>query len=219
MKTAYYIKKTLQIFLYLAICIHLTIKDTFYISSLLFYATPLPLIALGVLFLLFFIKASARRYYVILAVIIALIWYNRSYISSPDAVTENSFEVVLWNAYRNNSFEAAFVEGNSIPDVLVLIEADKENFQKIQQKYPNYHFRLTEKSVGIFSKTPIKIHTNVKTKHHVVIIHFSTKNTHFYAIDVSADTQFFRKNMLQSALSRIKTEDKTIVLGDFNTPY
>ncbi|MEM6719835.1 MAG: endonuclease/exonuclease/phosphatase family protein [Bacteroidota bacterium] len=214
-----FFKRSLQIFIFLAIIVHFTIKDTFYISSVFFYATPLPLITFGLLFLLLFVKASARKYYVILAIVIAVIWCNRSYTTSLEVSTENTLEVVLWNTYRISNFEDAFSESNSIPDVLVLIEADERDYEKIKEKYPNYHFELTEKSVGIFSKTPIKIHSNVKTEHHVVVVHFSTKNINFYAIDVSADTRFFRKPMLKSALSQIKTEDKTILLGDFNTPY
>ncbi|AXG68768.1 hypothetical protein KORDIASMS9_00984 [Kordia sp. SMS9] len=208
----------MQIFLCIAIIVQFTIKDFFYISALLFYATPLPLIVLGVLFLLLFTKASARKYYVILAVIITVIWCNRSYTYSEDVDTSNSLEIVLWNAYRIRNFEDAFEVNGNLPDVLVLIECDEHDYQKIIQKYPNYHFELTEKKVGIFSKTPLKIHSKVKTKDHVVIVHFSTKNTHFYAIDVSSDLRHFRKPMLQSIISEIKTEEKNIILGDFNTP-
>ncbi|PTX60604.1 endonuclease/exonuclease/phosphatase family protein [Kordia periserrulae] len=203
----------------IAILIHFTIKDTFYLSSLLFYTTPLPLIALGLLFLLLFVKASARKYYVIAAVVIGGIWFTRSYTFSAKVATENATEVVLWNGYRRANFEDAFAESNSIPDVLVMIEADEKNYQKIRENYPNYHFELTEKAIGIFSKTPVQIHSNIKTEQHVVVVHFSTKNTNFYAIDVSADLRFFRKNMLQSVLSEIKTSEKNIILGDFNTPF
>jgi endonuclease/exonuclease/phosphatase (EEP) superfamily protein YafD len=219
MKLKKHFKKALQFFLFLAIIVHFTIKDTFYISGLLFYATPLPLIALGLLFLLLFVKAYARKYYVIFAFIIAIIWFNRSYTSSPEVATENSLEIVLWNGYRISNFEDAFSENKSIPDVMVIIECDEGEYQKIKAKYPNYHFELTEKQVGIFSKTPINIHTNVKTKDHVVVVHFSTNNTNFYAIDVSSDLRHFRKPMLKSILSEVKTEDKTIILGDFNTPF
>jgi hypothetical protein len=219
MKIKKYFKKTLQYFLFLAVIVHFTIKDTFYISGLLFYATPLPLIVLGFMFLLLFVKAYARKYYVVFAVVIAVIWYNRSYTKSPEVATENALEIVLWNAYRIRNFEEAFSESKSIPDVMVLIECDDEDYQKIKQKYANYHFELTEKKVGIFSKTPINIHTNIKTKDHVVVVHFSTKNTNFYAIDVSSDLRHFRKPMLKSILSEVKTDEKNIILGDFNTPF
>lgn len=218
-KVSFYLKKSVQILLFSAIIVHFTIKDTFYISGLLFYGTPLPLIVLGLIFLLLFIKASARKYYVVLTLVLTVIWVSRSYTHSPDVDTTNSLEIVLWNAYRIRNFEDAFSVSKSTPDVMVLIECDEYDYQKIKEKYKNYHFELTEKSVGIFSKTPIKIHSKVKTKDHVVVVHFSTKNTHFYAIDVSSDLRHFREPMLKSIISQVKTEDKTIILGDFNTPF
>ncbi|MFK7749196.1 MAG: endonuclease/exonuclease/phosphatase family protein [Kordia sp.] len=151
--------------------------------------------------------------------LLTVIWGSRSYTYSPDADTSNSLEIVLWNAYRVRNFEDAFLVSKSTPDVMVLIECDEYDYQKIKEKYKNYHFELTEKLIGIFSKTPIKIHSKVKTKDHVVVVHFSTKNTHFYAIDVSSDLRHFRKPMLKSIISEVKTEDKTIILGDFNTPF
>ncbi|WP_420571062.1 endonuclease/exonuclease/phosphatase family protein [Kordia sp.] len=214
-----YLKKALQLFLFIAIIVNVTIKDTFYISGLIFYGTPLPLIVLGLLFLLLFIKASTRKYYALFALLLTVIWVSRSYTYSPNVDTSNSLEIVLWNAYRTRNFEDAFSVSESIPDVMVLIECDEYDYQKIKEKYKNYHFELTEKLIGIFSKTPIKIHSKVKTKDHVVVVHFSTKNTHFYAIDVSSDLRHFRKPMLKSIISEVKTQDKTIILGDFNTPF
>ena len=214
-----YFKKALQIFLIFAIIVHFTIKDMFYLSALLFYGTPLPMIVLGLLFLLLFTKASARKYYIIVALVIAVIWFNRSYTTSPNVDTTNAIEVVLWNAYRVRNFEDAFSVNKSTPDVMILIECDEYDYQKIKEKYKNYHFELTEKSVGIFSKMPIKVHSKVKTKDHVVVVHFSTKNTNFYAIDVSSDLRHFREPMLESILSEVKTDEKNIILGDFNTPF
>jgi len=219
MKLLFYIKRLLQLFLFLAIVVRFTIKDMFHSSSALFYGTPLPLIVLGLLFLLLFVKASARKYYAIVAVALSVLWVNNSYTSTPITATSEALEVVLWNAYRTQNFEDGFEVSENIPDVMVLVECDTHNYEKIKEKYKNYHFELTEKLIGIVSKTPIKIHSKVKTKDHVVVVHFSTKNTHFYAIDVSSDLRHFRKPMLQSIISQIKTEDRTIILGDFNTPY
>ena len=219
MKLKNQLKIALQVFLCVVIVIHITIKDYFYLSSLLFYATPLPLIVLGILFLLLFVKTFARKYYILAAFGIAVIWFARSYSFTPETNTKNAFEVVLWNAYRTQNFEDAFRESGKIPDVMVLIECDEKEFDQIQKKYPNYHFQLTEEAVGIFSKTPINIHSNTTTKQNVTIVHFSTQSTHFYAIDVTANIKFFREPMLKSVISEIKTEEKTIILGDFNTPF
>ncbi|MBC8754131.1 endonuclease/exonuclease/phosphatase family protein [Kordia sp. YSTF-M3] len=219
MKLKLYFKKTLQIFLFATIIVHFTIKDTFYISSLLFYASPLPLIVLGLLFLLLFIKASARKYYAILAVVIAIIWVNNSYIYTPKVETAKALEVVLWNAYRTENFQNGFEVSKTIPDVMILIECDEHDYEKIKAKYNEYHFYFNDEAIGIFSKTPFKIHSDITSKWNTTVVHFSTKNIHFYAVDVSANVKYFRKPMLENVFSEIKTNDKTIVLGDFNTPF
>jgi endonuclease/exonuclease/phosphatase (EEP) superfamily protein YafD len=219
MKLKIYFKKVLQIFLFATIIVHFTLKDTFYISSLLFYASPLPLIVLGLLFLLLFIKASARKYYAILAVVLTIIWVHNSYIYTPKVETSEALEVVLWNAYRTENFQDAFEVSKTIPDVLVLIECDEYDYEKIKSKYNEYHFYFNDEAIGIFSKTPFKIHSDITSKRNTTVVHFSTKNIHFYAVDVSANVKYFRKPMLENVFSEIKTNDKTIVLGDFNTPY
>lgn len=218
MKLKFYFKRALQIFLCIAIVVHFSIKDTFYISSVLLYATPLPLIVLGLLFLLFFVKASARKYYVVLAVILTIVWIKNSYVFSSETNTSEGLEIVLWNAYRIQNFEEAFQENGAIPDVCVLIESDKEKFYEAQKAFPNYYFYFNDHAIAIFSKTPLQIHSSA-TKKHVTMVHFSTNNLNFYAVDVYANMKFFRKPMLENILSRVKTNEKTIILGDFNTPY
>ena len=116
MKLIFYIKRSLQMLLFTAIVVHFTVKDTFYVTSLLFYASPLPLIVLGLLFLLLFIKASARKYSVIFTFIIGIIWVKNSYASTADVNTSDALEVVVWNAYRTENFENAFEVSETIPD-------------------------------------------------------------------------------------------------------
>ncbi len=218
MKLQFYFKRTLQIFLCIAIVVHFTIKDTFYISSLVFYATPLPLIVLGLLFLLLFVKVSARKYYAILALVLTIIWVKNSYMFEAGTKNSEGLEIVLWNAYRIQNFEEAFHENGAIPDVAVLIESDIDKFENAKKAFPKYYFYFNDHAIAIFSKTPLKIYSSA-TKKHVTMVHFSTNDIDFYAVDVYANMKFFRKPMLKNILSRIKTDDKTIILGDFNAPY
>ncbi|WP_298417617.1 endonuclease/exonuclease/phosphatase family protein [uncultured Kordia sp.] len=214
-----YIKRVLQLLICIAIVLHFTIKDYFYISSLIFYATPLPLIVLGLLFLVLFIKAFARKYYVILAVILAIIWVKNNYAFTTTTNTSEGLEIVLWNGYRTQNFVKAFKVSKTIPDIMVLIECDEHAYEKIKKEYSEYHFYFNDKAIGIFSKTPLKILSKTTSKKNTTVVHFTTKNLNFYAVDVSANVKYFRKPMLENVVSQIKTDDKTIVLGDFNTPY
>lgn len=137
----------------------------------------------------------------------------------PKIETSEAIEVVLWNAYRTENFEDAFEVSKTIPDVLVLIECDAHDYEKIKAKYSEYYFYFNEELIGIFSKTPLEIHSDTTSKQNTTMVHFSTKNIHFYAVDVSANIKYFRKPMLENVFSSIQTEDKNIILGDFNTPY
>lgn len=172
----------------------------------------------GLLFLLIFIQRSFWKYYLSLVLILGVFWIKESYVFRSETAKTKGLEIVLWNAYRIQNFEEAFHENSAIPDVMVLIESDDEKFEKAKQAFPNYYFYFNDHAIAIFSKTPLKIHSSA-TKEHVTMVHFSTKNIDFYAVDVYANVKFFRKPMLKNILSRIKTNDKTIILGDFNTPY
>lgn len=218
MKIKIYVKKIVQYFLFLTIIVHFLIKDTFHFSAVLFYATPLPLIILGILFLILFIKAFARKYYVIVAALLCIIWIKDSYIFSSNSETDKGLEIVLWNAFRIQSFKEAFEENGTIPDVFVLIESNQKKFYEAQKAFPNHYFYFNNHGIAIFSKTLLQIHSSA-TKEHVTMVHFSTNNINFYAVDVYANMKFFRKPMLENICSRIKTNDKTIILGDFNTPF
>lgn len=219
MKLLFYIKRLLQIFLFLAIAVRFTIKDMFHISSVLFYGTPLPLIVLGLLILLLFVKASARKYYAVFAVLLSVLWVSTSYISTPTVNTSEALEVVVWNAYRTENFEDAFKVSGNLPDVMVLVECDKYDYEKIKEKYKNYYFEYNHQEIGIFSKTPFKIFYDSTEAIGVRMVHFTTKNIHFYAVDISANVKFFRKPVPKDILFNIKTDAKTVILGDFNMPY
>lgn len=211
--------KKITIYLFwLVLIIHFTIKDYFYITALFFYASPLPILILGSLFLIIIIK-KRRKYYTFLALVLAFIWMKNSFATNYVTNEANGLEVVLWNAYRTENFEDAFNTAKSIPDVMVLIEADAYDYEKIKAKYPNYYFELTEEAMGIFSKTPITIHSETTSKRNTTVLHFSTLDLNFYAVDVSAHVKYFRKPMLNFVFSQVDEKQKTIILGDFNAPF
>lgn len=191
----------------------------FHISSVIFYGTPLPLIVLGLLILLLLVKASARKYYAIFTLVLFGLWLKNSYINTTIQDTSEALEVVVWNAYRTENFEDAFEVNGNLPDVMVLVECDAHDYQKIKEKYKNYYFVLNDDSIGIFSKTPLRIYYDTIEKIGTRMVHFKTKNIHFYAVDISANVRFFRKPVPNYIASNIKTEQKTVILGDFNMPY
>ncbi|MCF7559465.1 hypothetical protein L3X39_02360 [Sabulilitoribacter multivorans] len=200
--------------------IHFVFKERTYQDSLYFYLFPLPIIILIVLLLSVFLKQ--RKYNLILAGILLILWLGRSFkIHFSEDLKESDMEVVFWNAAHERGFVEAFQENNGIvPDVLVLVEYSRAyNIKNLTQEYPNYHFYQSESDISIFSKTPIIIKSEVPSKHKSTVINFETNEINFYAIDVSGSTDVPREWELTFVDSVVIKDENTILLGDFNVPY
>ena len=198
--------------------LHFVIKEAGYKESLLYYSLPLPLILVVVLLLSVFLRK--RKYHLILAAMLLIIWLGRSFkIHLPETIKENDFEVVFWNASRDNGFEEAFNESESMPDVLVLVESQKNDLEKLQLKYPKYFFYRLKREIYVFSKTKVDVVNETISNFSSSVINFKTKGVNFYAVDVSGSTDVPRNWELSFVNDLISTNQKTIVLGDFNVPF
>lgn len=198
--------------------IHFVLKESSYLASLYFYTFPLPIIILIVLILSIFIKK--RKYHLILAGILLLVWLGRSFrIHIADDFKETDLEVVFWNASHDRNFEEAFNVNGGVPDVLVLVEHGEFQVKEFQQKYPNYNFYRSVRGISIFSKTPMKIIYETTSKYQSNFINFETQGVNFYAVDVSASIDVPREWELGFVNTLIQETKNTVVLGDFNVPY
>ncbi len=199
---------------------HFVIKERTFWSSLFFYGFPLPVIIVVVLALTLFLTKQWRRYNLIIASVLLLIWLSKSFkVHIPDTIKETDLEVVFWNASRENTFELAFNENGDIPNVMVLVESPENDIEKFKQKYPNYYFYKSDRELFIFSKTAIDIKSENTSKYGTTVIDFKTAGVGFYAVDVQGSTDVPREWELNFVNKSIKRKDNTIVLGDFNTPY
>ncbi|MDO7172018.1 endonuclease/exonuclease/phosphatase family protein [Mariniflexile sp. AS56] len=161
-----------------------------------------------------------RKYHVIVASVLLVIWLGRSFkIHIPESVKDSDLEVVFWNASRDNGFEEAFNESSSIPDVLVLVESEKVRVKLLQLKYPNYYFYKLRNGITIFSKTAIQIENEITSNYKSTVINFKTQGINFYAVDVTGSPDVPRTWELDFVNKIIKKQEKTILLGDFNVPF
>ena len=202
------------------LCIHFVIKENSFESSLFYYTFPLPIIILIVLFLSIFLKRKFRKYNIIIAGLLFILWMGRSYkLHFHETIKENDLEIVFWNAGHNRTFTEAFKVNNSIPDVMVLVEGCKNNIETLKKEYPNYHFYLSKEEIAIFSKTEIKRVEEKKAFFSTTVINFTVNNIDFYAVDVAASMDVPRAWGLDFVDSHIKNKEGAIVLGDFNVPF
>lgn len=203
------------------IAIHFVFKESSYKASLYFYTFPLPVIIIIILFLSILVGKRFRKYNLLIASILTVIWLCRSFnVSSSEAIKETDLEVVFWNASHTRNFQDAFNESEDIPDVVVLVEYHGEVLNETKLKYPKYHFYKDDiEEIGICSKTPIHIKKTIKSNYKSAVINFETKGVNFYIVDVSASIDVPRNWELGFVEKSIKETRNTVVLGDFNVPY
>lgn len=199
--------------------LHFFIKDAAFKYSLWFYAMPLPLIIIIVLGLSLGL-GKFKKYNLIFASLLALVWLGRSFrMSFPSTAQDSDLEVVFWNASRDNDFKEAIALNKGVPDVLVLTESSDEDFNKLKTKHPEHYFYKANRELCIFSKRPIQIKQDSTTHYNTSIVKFKTAQVNFYAVDVTGSTDVPRSWEIGFLDDLIKREKNTVVLGDFNVPY
>lgn len=202
------------------LAIHFVIKEQTFWSSLYFYACPLPVIIFVVLAMSIILTKRWRRYNLIIATVLLIIWLSRSFkIHIPDTVKETDLEVVFWNASRENTFESVINESGDIPDVMVLVEFRKKNIEELKKRYPEYYFYKSDRELFIFSKTPLDTIIENTSNYNTTVINFKTAGLNFYAVDATGSPDVPKEWGLTYINKSIKEKNNTIVLGDFNVPY
>ncbi|WP_227806259.1 hypothetical protein [Algibacter lectus] len=94
-----------------------------------------------------------RKYNLILAGILLFVWFFRSFsISFTEEVKDTDVEVVFWNASRDDGFESAFKENESIPDIMVLSEPKKRSSIGLKQNILNITFINRMAKLKFFQK-------------------------------------------------------------------
>jgi hypothetical protein len=198
--------------------VHFILKEGSYWDSLMFYSFPLPIIIFIVLILSIFLKK--RKFNVILAGLLLIIWLTRSFkFHLPDSINEQDLEIVFWNASRDNNFEMALHENGEIPDIMVLTEAKNIDLEMLKSKFSNYYFYLSKRELFIFSKTPLVINSEINSKYNTTVIGFKTAGYNFYAVDVQGSLALSRESEIDFVYESINKKFNSIVLGDFNTPF
>jgi hypothetical protein len=200
--------------------IHFVFKESTYQYSLYYYTFPLPIIIGVILGLSIFLSKTYRKYNLLLAAALLLLWLERSFkIHFAEDIKDSDIEVVFWNGSHKRNVEDAFDLNKGIPDVLVLVEHGQFKVKKIRNKYPNYFLYVFKNGISVFSKTSIKFLNEVSSNYKTTIINFEAEGINFFAIDVSGSMDVPREWELTFVKKYIQHDKNTVLLGDFNVPY
>ncbi|MCB0432060.1 MAG: endonuclease/exonuclease/phosphatase family protein [Mangrovimonas sp.] len=196
--------------------IHFTIRDSCFITSLFFYAFPLPVIIFLALLVYLLSKERIKRVSGVLMLSLFFFWFSRSYQYHSFETGEETIEVVFWNANHYRDFSDAIQENGHIPDVLVLVECHEFMRKNVRDRFPDYFVETFGTEIAILSKSPIENIQTISEMNKPDIVNFETKNLRFSIVDMPASLALARKPMLDFAFEHTKNAD--VVMGDFNTP-
>lgn len=215
------ISKINRIAIVALLLIHFVFKESTFLFSVLYYTFPLPVIIVAVLMFSFFLRKKARTFNFILAGILIVIWFGRSFkINSAKEIKGSDIELVFWNASHKREFKDVFEKNETLPDVVVLDEYHADLLAETKIKYPDYFYYWNALGeIGIFSKKTINIEEVIFSDDNTVIVSFKTYGLQFYALDVAASINIPREREFDFVDKAIKIKEQAIVLGDFNTPY
>ena len=214
----------------LLLLIHFGCKDHFYITGVIFYAFPIPIIILITVFLL--ILLFKNKFYKFLCIIIVFIlcsfWFNNYYFYHNVKDTQPSISVLFWNIAKQKDYNLSVLtktlKDNSI-DVAMLVEAvhkGNPNNEIIKKQLKNYNIDFLKGNIIVLHKGYINNIKYMGGDFHIMD-YFEIeiyKNIYKMAVvDIYADPLLHKKTPLNIVLNYAKQNNIDLIAGDFNTPY
>ena len=211
--------------------VHFIVKDNIHPLSIVFYATPLPiLIILGLILVLFFIRKKGYR--IILLISLSLLtfhWLTNYYHSNTIANEESYSKAFYWNLAKREQLPIKPIleqVNTHNPEVIAFVETPQSsliNLEALTSKLPEYNFKTLKGSMLVGAKGDIELldFKYGKNSYKVNLIKASTPAGQFKFIitDVTADIFVRKKTPLEFILNFSTRHDVDFIVGDFNTPY
>lgn len=201
--------------------------------TVLFYATPWPLITLGTAALALLSIRRRRPLQAVTLVVLtsaaAGIWLGGSWMSKGERSSSDSLRVVLWNVSRPERRLPAMARWLRAQhaDVIALAEAQQKsgaNLERWRAEFPAHHVEVLPQNMLCFSRGPLLVEQTGSLAYgsFFAILRTELRGRSFTIIqvDLTALPGSPRRPALDrlAALVRERSGENLIVLGDFNTP-
>lgn len=213
------------------LCLHFIIKDRYFHTGVIFYATPLPLtIIMGFVISLFFLRNRKTLIFLIAVNLGVSIYFFTHYFGSP--IKPNSgktYTALLWNVAENRPLPTDILikhikETNA--DVVALIEAyrvSNDDKDILESAFPEYEFKALYGTMligvrGSIENITFKAKTNVCKLNYITAM-IDQEKTHILMVDINAVPMIDKAIPLGIVDQYLKNNEVNIMLGDFNTPY
>ncbi|MGB0981891.1 MAG: endonuclease/exonuclease/phosphatase family protein [Winogradskyella sp.] len=210
--------------------VHFGFKDYFYVSGIIFYAFPLPILILGITIIctLFFSSKIIRYSSLLLIGLLLLLWFKNYYFNYNIADIKSKHSIVLWNIAEEKNKNLDYLKQKikiEEPETLLFVEAfhNVRDSAYFYSQLKSYNVKCLAGSIIVASKHKIdyvkyvKEVSNFKFCH--IKLHSEKKPLEIIIVDVYARPTHNRKDALHKIISYAELNNIDIIAGDFNTPY
>ncbi|WP_178985785.1 endonuclease/exonuclease/phosphatase family protein [Winogradskyella helgolandensis] len=211
--------------------IHFGFKDHLYLTGILFYAFPVPILILAIfpLIALFYNKKRIRFTLLGLIGLLSFIWINNQYINFESSNVNSTNSIFLWNIADQKDYNVDVLkktlEAQRI-DALFFVEVlhKDNNFNtQFKQQLHNYNVQFLDGNMMVVAKKGITIVDYIEEERHYKLNHLKVEiglNTfEVIIVDIFAKPWHNKKKAFTKIYKYLEDHDIDIILGDFNTPY
>lgn len=225
------IPKIILIFIIISVGIRFSIKDQFFFTAPIFYATP-PL----VIFFISIINSILNRKKIIwmglnLAIgICSLIYFFKfSYIDEiRDTKQNHNLTVLLWNisspSHPNDNLIEILIDIN--PDIVAIIELgnfEDKDLKTYSSKLPDYKIKKLSHGMMCMVKGEINYlgieEFPWRSSYNKLEVKINERKYNLIIADIGPSLLNSRKEVIDSIFDYSSNLNSCIILGDFNTPF
>ncbi|WP_298900162.1 endonuclease/exonuclease/phosphatase family protein [uncultured Psychroserpens sp.] len=206
-------------------------KDYLFPLSIVFYASPLPLLILSGLLLLglYFRRKTYRIALLIVVCLLSLHWLGNYYLSSKPLANKGNSKILFWNLAKREQLSISSIT-NQVnvyqPEILAFVEAPHttlKNLDALKTALSNYNFITLKGAMLVAAKGDITLlDFNLKEDAYKVnLLDISTKTSHIKLMitDLTANVFVNKKAPLEFVVNYAQNNDVDLIVGDFNAPY
>jgi len=231
--------RSLAALIIIAAVIHGTCRDQWLVTAIIYYATPLPLLLLGSLFVLIMrCHSSQQRWRTVLWGILtasfAMLWIAEDWrfgnpVPPSDTINlDESLKVLFWNVGRQSDLiPSAEVIKERDADIVGLVEVEgdvQERKAFFRSQLPDYDISALGAGMYLLCKgtagDAIPYNLPNESELRVVPVKVNEIDYEIFVIDIHAHPAFSRAPALRELAERAdeSKNNRVIILGDFNTP-
>lgn len=219
--------------LVLCLVLHFLVKDRIDAFAILYYASPLPILAVFavVLGIICWCGKQIRKakVYFVLAVGCLMAWSYESFSlhARPFAFTESNVRLFFWNAarHRRPNDIANYIQGFDA-DVIGIVEAGmkRKMLKNWKTLFSDYHVEALAGDMALMAKGKIlsKASGSLDKRGHYNLLQVDLNRCRIHVLLVDIDGDPFKARSPAFApltsLIRVYSQTNFIVMGDFNTP-